>query len=280
MAYNSAYTGPQVDSAVGQVVGENIPAGSVKFTDGQTFQQKYDAGQLTGPQGPAGENGATGPQGEPGQNATINGVTALTIQGSGKVTVSVEDGVAALDTPNAVQATGGASVQMGSNLGNAPYVIEMTEEDEGDLSASQIGYNNVATGMTATDVQSAITELFTSVSEGKSLLAGAITDKGVSTSADDTFQQMAENVAAIESGASSLSIIRDGIGGGAARLETPAICVVAIGDGAEPMFIVNRGQRVQTETFVVALSSDGTRVSSLIAGGTPSTPVNKWVALG
>ena len=66
MAYNSAYTGPQIDTAVGQVVGENIPAQSVKFTDGQTFQAKYDAGQLTGPQGPAGEPGAKGPQGEPG----------------------------------------------------------------------------------------------------------------------------------------------------------------------------------------------------------------------
>lgn len=66
MAYNSAYTGPQIDNAVGQVVGEKIPAQSVKFTDGQTFQAKYDAGQLTGPQGPAGEPGATGPQGEPG----------------------------------------------------------------------------------------------------------------------------------------------------------------------------------------------------------------------
>lgn len=31
-----------------------LPAGNVKFTDGQTFQQKYDAGQLTGPAGEAG----------------------------------------------------------------------------------------------------------------------------------------------------------------------------------------------------------------------------------
>lgn len=146
MAYNSAYTGPQVDSAVGQVVGENIPAGSVKFTDGQTFQQKYDAGQLTGPQGPAGADGATGPQGEPGQNATINGVNALTIS-----------------------VTGG-------------------------------GITGTQSGDTFTLDSS---ELFTSVSEGKSLLAGAITDKGVSTSANDTFQQMANNVAAIETGGGS-----------------------------------------------------------------------------
>lgn len=66
MAYNSAYTGPQIDNAVGQVVGEKIPAQSVKFTDGQTFQAKYDSGQLTGPKGDTGATGATGPQGEQG----------------------------------------------------------------------------------------------------------------------------------------------------------------------------------------------------------------------
>lgn len=66
MAYNSSYTGPQVDSAVGQVVGENIPASSVKFSDGQTFQQKYDAGRLTGPKGPQGGPGPEGPKGDPG----------------------------------------------------------------------------------------------------------------------------------------------------------------------------------------------------------------------
>lgn len=149
MAYNSAYTGPQVDSAVGQVVGENIPAGSVKFTDGQTFQQKYDAGQLTGPQGPAGENGATGPQGEPGENATINGVNALTLT-----------------------VTGG-------------------------------GITGTQTGSTFT-LDS--TELFTSVSEGKSTIAAAITDKGVTTAADATFQQMATNIAAIQTGGSTATI--------------------------------------------------------------------------
>lgn len=119
---------------------------------------------------------------------------------------------------NVLKATGGGTATFGTSIGSAPYTIEMTEEDEGDLSASQVGYNNVATGMTATDVQSAITELFTSVSEGKSLLAGAITDKGVSTSADDTFQQMAENVAAIESGGIFTSVEINLSGDGTAQV--------------------------------------------------------------
>ena len=42
-----------------------------------------------------------------------------------------------------------------------------------------------------------IDELKTSVSEGKALIAAAVTDKGVQTAADDTFQQMATNISNI-----------------------------------------------------------------------------------
>ena len=45
-----------------------------------------------------------------------------------------------------------------------------------------------------------MTELFQSVSNGKSQIAGAITDKGVSTSANDSFSTMASNIRAIPSG--------------------------------------------------------------------------------
>lgn len=46
----------------------------------------------------------------------------------------------------------------------------------------------------------AINELFQNVSSGKELIATAITDKGVTTSSDDTFQTMADNIASIENG--------------------------------------------------------------------------------
>ena len=49
--YNGAWTGQQIDEAVRQVTNKDLPADGVKFEDGQTFQQKYDAGQLTGPAG-------------------------------------------------------------------------------------------------------------------------------------------------------------------------------------------------------------------------------------
>lgn len=49
-----------------------------------------------------------------------------------------------------------------------------------------------------TSVVKAVNELFTSVSNGKSKVASAITDKGVSTAQDATFDQMATNIRAIQ----------------------------------------------------------------------------------
>ena len=46
-----------------------------------------------------------------------------------------------------------------------------------------------------------LNELKTSVSNGKSLIASAITDKGISTAFDATFQLMADNIASIATGA-------------------------------------------------------------------------------
>ena len=53
---------------------------------------------------------------------------------------------------------------------------------------------------TTEQVNAAVNELFTSVSDGKSLIASAITDKGVATAADASFQTMRESILAIESG--------------------------------------------------------------------------------
>lgn len=63
-------------------------------------------------------------------------------------------------------------------------------------------YNNTQTSsiITANNVQGAIDQLFQSVSNGKSQIASAITDKGVSTSASDSFGTMADNIREIESG--------------------------------------------------------------------------------
>ena len=59
-------------------------------------------------------------------------------------------------------------------------------------------YDNTTSGATATNVQDAIDEVFQSVSNGKELLADAITDKGVQTSASDSFSTMAGNISSID----------------------------------------------------------------------------------
>ena len=63
-------------------------------------------------------------------------------------------------------------------------------------------YNNAQTSsiITANNVQGAIDQLFTSVSNGKQQIASAITDKGVSTSGTDSFATMAENIGKISTG--------------------------------------------------------------------------------
>ena len=46
----------------------DLTADNVKFTDGETFQQKLDAGELTGPAGRDGVDGKDGAPGEPGRD--------------------------------------------------------------------------------------------------------------------------------------------------------------------------------------------------------------------
>lgn len=69
-----------LDTNSGAVIEDVDPltsADAVTFSDGETFQQKYDAGKLrgqTGPAGPQGEREATGTQGPRGLQG-IQGAT-------------------------------------------------------------------------------------------------------------------------------------------------------------------------------------------------------------
>lgn len=49
-------------------------------------------------------------------------------------------------------------------------------------------------------LQKTLNDLFSSVSEGKSLIAAAVTEKGVETAADSTFQEMANNIKNLPNG--------------------------------------------------------------------------------
>ena len=61
-----------------------------------------------GPAGPQGETGPQGPQGEPGENATINGVTALTLDAAGGIKGTQSGSTYTLDGSDLVQKVSGA----------------------------------------------------------------------------------------------------------------------------------------------------------------------------
>lgn len=71
-----------------------------------------------------------------------------------------------------------------------------------EIGAGDVSYDNSETSaiITGDNVQSAIDQLFTSVSDGKTLVAAAITDKGVATAETDSFAQMAANIGQIPTG--------------------------------------------------------------------------------
>lgn len=82
---------------------DKLPASNVEFSDGQTFQQKYDSGQLTGPAGRDGVDGQDGAPGEPGTpgkdgaegpaGPAGRGITGFTYSSAtNKWTVSYSDG--------------------------------------------------------------------------------------------------------------------------------------------------------------------------------------------
>ena len=83
----------------------------------------------------------------------------------------------------------------------------------GAVTAADILISDIENNFTATDVEGALTELFTSVSSGKTLIAGAITDKGVETSATDTFPTIATNISNISTFAGCTGLTNITLGG-------------------------------------------------------------------
>ena len=73
--------------------------------------------------------------------------------------------------------------------------ISELENFRDNLNASQVKLENA--NFSSTNVNDGMTELFISVSNGKKTVADAITGKGVATSGDASFKQMADNINAI-----------------------------------------------------------------------------------
>jgi len=97
--------------------------------------------------------------------------------------------------------------------GNAEIIDQAITEQAGALAAhlaetatgahkaKNISIDDAQGLFNATHVEGALEELFTSVSDGKNLIAAAITDKGGTASGSDTFAQLATKITAIPSNA-------------------------------------------------------------------------------
>lgn len=77
---------------------------------------------------------------------------------------------------------------------------KINEEITKKANAQSTSFNNSSNGMIATNVQEAIEEVFQDVSNGKKIIATAITDKGITTSSNDDFQTIADNINQIKTG--------------------------------------------------------------------------------
>lgn len=74
----------------------------------------------------------------------------------------------------------------------------------GSTDADGITIKDTNNHFTATNVEGALDELFQSASNGKTLIANAVTGKGVATNASDTFQTMATNIGKIKNSSSTI----------------------------------------------------------------------------
>lgn len=165
--------------------------------------------------------------------------------------------------------TNGATTTLASSLQvSGINNIEFTEEGEGSITASSVSYSNTTSGMTSGNVQNAIDELFQSVSEGKSLIAAAVTDKGVETAATDSFATMAGNIGEISDGIQLPDLSNPGVAG---DLRNGKQLV-----GADGGIITGTLAEVTQATPSISVSSSGlitasaTQSGGIVEGGTKS----------
>lgn len=219
-------------------------ANQIIFSDGQTFQTKLDSGALkgdkgdpgeTGPQGEkgdkgdTGERGAQGAQGETGAAGPQGPAGPQGVQGiqgergpRGEIGPSGVNGADGLTTAISVNGTTYTHINGTITLPNYPSVPTALSgfiNDRGFITASDVStIPNAASNITiidnngnfeATNVEEALLELFQYVSNGKEVIASAITDMGIDTLATATFQEMSNNIRKINSSAIQLNSISD-----------------------------------------------------------------------
>lgn len=152
-----------------------------KGTDGKVYIKKQD-GTLIG-------EGI-----EVGSNADLSKIT-MRMNGQTLKLMNGEEQVASVDLP--------------VGTGEIPDNTVLYEEDSesmGDvITAENITIKDTNNNFTSTHVEGALNELFQSASNGKTLIANAITGKGVKTNATDSFQTMATNIENISGGSGGIT---------------------------------------------------------------------------
>ena len=149
----------EISDVIYQIVGEEGPEGpqgpqGPKGDTGETGPQ--------GPQGPQGETGATGatgPQGPKGDTGETGATGATGPQGP--------KGDTGETGPQGPQGPAGEGVPTGGSTGQVLVKDSATDYDTSwtTIDASDIPYDNTTSGMTATDVQDAVTELKSNLTE-------------------------------------------------------------------------------------------------------------------
>ena len=137
--------------------------------------------------------------------------------------------------------------------------IEKVEEKIGSL-------NNLPT-TNKDSVVAAISETFQSVSNGKTLVASAITDKGVQTSSDATFTQMASNIQQITTGITPTGSINISANG-TYDVTDKAQAIVAVGAGTS---LISKNI---TQNGTYNASSDGADGFSSVTVAVPTGSLN------
>jgi hypothetical protein len=83
------------------------------------------------------------------------------------------------------------------NHGTTSYILD---SPSASVDASGVAIIDTEGNFTAEDVEGALSELFTSVSDGKDLIATAITGKGGTASGSDTFAQLSGAIDGLTTG--------------------------------------------------------------------------------
>lgn len=84
-----------------------------------------------------------------------------------------------------------------ANRSKLGHKHEMTDIEGLSLQAENVTIKDTSNLFDSPNVEGALKELFTNVSDGKSILAKAITDKGVTASANDSFATLANKISQI-----------------------------------------------------------------------------------